>query len=188
MYDIRRKMRNRCFILGVLLSLACVTMNAQEEHLVPSKEAKKEAKVLSKEGWQTMESVMPMEEQIEYGFLLQNALMEDEDGETVSRYIVASAEGTDSKLEMAKMKARVACEAIITQSLQASIRALIDRKTKTRQHSATEAETDETTSKHSEAASRANLKNCVVVRHLKKKNGDGTFSVQLVLALDKKSL
>lgn len=154
----------------------------------PSKEAKKEAKSLMKEGWSPVLNGQPMEVQIERCYQLQSMLMEDAEGHPEARYLIATAEAKDKNADIAVTKARTLCEAQVAQSLQAVITSLIEHEVATRQHSATEAETAEEVKQRTEMMSKASLQKCKVVRHFTRKDADGYAVVQMTLALDKTKL
>lgn len=177
--------------LVVAAFLVCMITDAQSlvsVPIVPSKEAKKEAKKIEKEGWKSM-GRQSVEEQVERGFQLSSVLMEDEEsGEHQNRYILTTAEAKDKDVEIAKTKARAYCEAQMAQSLKTTVTSLIEREVKTRQESATEAVTQEEIRMRAETISKASIQKCHIIRLLAKKNEDGTSSVQMVLALDLKLL
>ena len=183
--------RQRKYALCVCMCCSlwmCAQHRNEMISFVPSKEAKKEAKALMKDGWSTVDNHILMEEQIERSFILQNMLMEDDKGSPVSRYIIVSAEAKDKNGEIAHTKARTLCEAQMVQSLQSTINSLIERELKTIQLSSSEARTEEEIRQQTELASKANLQSCMVLQHFIKRSKDGYIFVQMTMALDKTKL
>ena len=170
-----------CF--STCMMLHAQTLSMKEIH----KEAAKEAKALGKEGWVAV-GRNSIKEQIEQGICLQHELMTDDEDNPIKRYILVSAEEQGVSPEVATTKARSYCEALLAQSLQMVITAMIDHERTTSQISATEAETKEQTILRSESESKVCLQHSHTIRHLIKKNEDGTVSVQIMLSLDKKKL
>lgn len=180
--------RNVSKLFAAMALLLCTAIHTQAQKPKDiSKEAAQEAKALKKEGWQTSTKTA-IEEQVEHGLQLLYATMENETGEQESRYIIATSEASSKNQEIANAKVRAQCEAQLAQSLEISIKTIIDREVRTQQMSATEAETNEQTTIRARTESKKQLGLCEVVRHFSKKNTDGTYTVQMTLAYDKKKL
>lgn len=173
----------------IIMYMCCsVWLYAQQNAMMisaPSKEAKKEAKNMMKSGWKTVEDRLSMESQIEKSYFLQSVLMDDGEGQSTPRYILATAEAKDKNHEIAQTKARAFCEAQIVQSLQSVITSLVERDVKTRQTSSTEAQTKEEIQQRTEMMSKSCLQDCSVVCLFMKENADGSTSIQMTLSLDK---
>ena len=196
MEDTNYMLRKGCVTEGIcwqrffayVVCVCCFCWLHAQSSPAPSKEAKKEAKSLMKEGWAPMQNGEPMEVQMERCYQLQSMLVDDGEGHPEPRYLIATAESKDKNAEIAQTKVRTLCEAQMAQSLQAVITSLIEHEVKTRQLSATEAQTEDEVKQRTEMMSKASLRQCKVVRHFIRKNADGSMSVQMTLALDKTKL
>ncbi len=191
----------RKLFLATMLASFCQTLHAQqpvsygdgsaESILVnckPSKEVKKEAKEMMKAGWGTEKGSAPMDEQLMRSILLQNVMMDDGEGGSTSRYIIATAEAKNKSEEVAQARARAFCEAQIAQSLNVAITSLIEHEVNIQQLSAIEAHTQEEIRQRTESMSQSCLQMCSKVCCFIRKENNGQSSVQMTLAFDKAKL
>lgn len=148
-----------------------------------SKDAKKQAKDLSKSGWRAGDGLSSIERQVNTSMLMQVVMMEDEDGNPAPRYILATAEATSTNDSFAYKTARTICEGQVAQALQTKIEALVEREWQNRQLSATEAQTKEEFKSQLISRSKASLSRLTPIMYLSKDEGTKK-KVQVTIAYD----
>lgn len=100
-----------------------------------SKAARKEAKDLSKKGWQTAPGALPIEKQLDKSYLLQMEYDED----MYPKYIMAEAMSVGENYDAAKMQAIELAKQNLAGQIQTEITALIDNTVSNKQLAAEQA-------------------------------------------------
>lgn len=177
------------FIIFVVLWLSVgVMLDAQVlDDIEPSKEAMKEARAMTKAGWNVASNALTMEKQIEHRNQLQKIQMETDDDTSILRYVLGTAEATAQNASMARNKAVTLCKGRIAQSMQTAIQSLIKIKMKTVQISTTEAHSEEDILQIVTTLSEASLSQCQTICEFSMTGADGSVTVQLTLAADLKN-
>ena len=107
----------------------------------PSKDAKKQAKQRTKDGWEVPAGGLSMASQFTRAQLMRQELMANDAGEPVARYILHEATVTSGSESVGYSSARAQCQAEIASMLETKIAAAMKRKQDNAQNSAIDATT-----------------------------------------------
>ena len=102
-----------------------------------SKAARKEAKKLSKAGWQCAPGALPLEKQLDRSYMMQMEF----DGEMFPKYIMAEAMSIGENYDAAKLQAIELAKQNLAGQIQTEVTALIENSVTNRQLSAEQAAT-----------------------------------------------
>ena len=154
----------------------------------PSKEAKKEAKKLEKEGWLVPAGERAIAQQIMASQLYGEVLMADEIGATVKRYLshTASAKGGsyNTAYAAARMNAQIEVAAMLKTELAAAMQTKIDNA----QTSSLSASSLEKFNERAKAVVDQTLTNGITMVSIYRKDNNGNFEVQVRIAYDKQDI
>lgn len=133
-------MRKITFVLVLLMSLSNIMVSAQDAKEIAkerkaiaklsrselndkaSKAARKEAKKLKKEGWQTTPGALPLEKQLDKSYMMQLELGED----AYPKYLMGEAMSVGGNYDAAKMQALELAKQNLAGKIQTEITALIE--------------------------------------------------------------
>jgi len=133
-------MRKITFVLVLLMSLSNIMVSAQDAKEIAkerkaiaklsrselndkaSKAARKEAKKLKKEGWQTTPGALPLEKQLDKSYIMQLELGED----AFPKYLMGEAMSVGGNYDAAKMQALELAKQNLAGKIQTEITALIE--------------------------------------------------------------
>ena len=101
-------------------------INMKLANLKPTKEAKKQAKVLTRQGWEVPAGQPSIERQITKMQLYQAELMTDENGNPTTRYITHSAQQTAGTYNAGYAAARATAQAEVASTIKTSIISTLD--------------------------------------------------------------
>lgn len=101
-------------------------INMKLANLKPTKEAKKQAKVLTRQGWEVPAGQPSIERQITKMQLYQAELMTDGNGNPTTRYITHSAQQTAGTYNAGYAAARATAQAEVASTIKTSIISTLD--------------------------------------------------------------
>ena len=101
-------------------------INMKLANLKPTKEAKKQAKVLTRQGWEVPAGQPSIERQITKMQLYQAELMTDGNGNPTTRYITHSAQHTAGTYNAGYAAARATAQAEVASTIKTSIISTLD--------------------------------------------------------------
>lgn len=159
------------------------TLNAK-----PTKDAKKQAKELKKEGWTVPAGERSIEQQITESQLLGAELMTDENGAPVKRFIQHTGFSTAGTYNAAYATARANDQAEIASMLEAEIAAAMQSKLDNSQESHISATTVEKFNQRLKSIVHESLTNSIPVMAIYRMLPNSNFEVQVRLAFDKKEV
>lgn len=105
-------------LLGLFVGTSMVNAQTKQE----SKDAKKQAKVLKKEGWLVNAGAQPIERQLEKSYHMQNEMGEN----GYAKYIVGEGRATAGNYNAAKKQAEMAAKQEIAGRIQTEIAEIIE--------------------------------------------------------------
>ena len=149
----------------------------------PSKDAKKQAKQRTKDGWEVPAGGLSMASQFTRAQLMRQELMANDAGEPVARYILHEATGSES---VGYSSARAQCQAEIASMLETKIAAAMKRKQDNAQNSAIDATTVDKFHERGRAITDATLSMMTPVVHIYRVLPNNNYQVQVTVAYDKK--
>ena len=147
----------------------------------PSKDAKKQAKQRTKDGWEVPAGGLSMASQF-----TRAQLMANDAGEPVARYILHEATVTSGSESVGYSSARAQCQAEIASMLETKIAAAMKRKQDNAQNSAIDATTVDKFHERGRAITDATLSMMTPVVHIYRVLPNNNYQVQVTVAYDKK--
>ncbi len=193
-------------VMAIVALMACTTVSAQSSvelakqqrelndinmkmlNAKPSKDAKKQAKRLRKEGWLVPGSGKSIERQITSDQLLAEELMADDSGNPMRRYIQHSASAVQGTQNAAYAAARTACQVEIAAMIETKIAGALQQKFDGSQSSAINSITVDKFHQRAKGIFDAAITNALpglnIYRVLPNKN----YEVQVTLSFDKKQV
>ena len=132
----------------------------------PSKDAKKQAKQRTKDGWEVPAGGLSMASQFTRAQLMRQELMANDAGEPVARYILHEATVTSGSESVGYSSARAQCQAEIASMLETKIAAAMKRKQDNAQNSAIDATTVDKFHERGRAITDATLSMMTPVVHI----------------------
>lgn len=153
-----------------------------------TKEAKKRAKALKKEGWQEPAGTAEIAKQITQGQLMGQEPMADSKGDPIKRYIMHTATVTSGSESAGYAAARAQCQREIAAMLKTKIAGVFEVKADNAQESAIDATTVDKFNERSKVIFDATLTNMIPVVHIYRVLPNYNYQVQVQIALDKKEL
>ena len=152
----------------------------------PSKDAKKQAKQRTKDGWEVPAGGLSMASQFTRAQLMRQELMANDAGEPVARYILHEATVTSGSESVGYSSARAQCQAEIASMLETKIAAAMKRKQDNAQNSAIDATTVDKFHERGRAITDATLSMMTPVVHIYRVLSNNNYQVQVTVAYDKK--
>lgn len=153
-----------------------------------TKDAKKRAKKLEKEGWIVMGSGKAMDKQITDDQLRASETMKDETGATVTRYIQHDAGAVQGTLNAATTQARLACQAEIASLIETKLAGAMEQKIDGAQGSSITAQTVDEFHQRFKAIVDGCLTNMVQGLTIYRVLPNNNYEVQVTYSFDKKEL
>ncbi len=147
-----------------------------------TKEAKKEAKKLKKEGWQVPAGAFSMERQLTKAYMLQ----EETDADYHPKYIIGQAISGGSFYDAAKMQAVELAKAELAGNIATDLTTLVNLKLGNQQISADKASSASEIIQKGKSLVSQKLGSTIPLIELFRTKGDGSVEVQIRLAYDKK--
>ena len=163
-------------------------INMQALNMKPSKDAKKQAKVLKKAGWLVPGSGKSIELQITADQLLAEELMADENGTPVKRYIQHSASSVAGTQNAAYAAARAACQSEIAAMIETKVAGAMKQKVDNAQTSAINATTIDKFHERVKSIIDASLTRALPGLHIYRVLKNNNYEVQMTLSFDKKEI
>lgn len=154
----------------------------------PSKDAKKQEKTLTKEGWMVPAGGKTIAKQITETQLLGEELMADENGNPTKRYIIRSAQSVAGTFNAGVAAARANAQVELAAMLETKVAAAMETKLDNQQNSAISAVTVEKFHERAKSIIDASLKNTRTVLSLYRITSGNNYEIQLQVAYDKKVL
>lgn len=154
----------------------------------PSKDSKKQEKLLVKEGWMVPAGGKTIAKQITETQLLGEELMADENGNPIKRYIIRSAQSIAGTFNTGVAAARANAQVELTAMLETKVAAAMETKLDNQQNSAISAVTVEKFHERAKSIIDASLKNTRTVLSIYRITSNNNYEVQLQVAYDKKVL
>lgn len=154
----------------------------------PTKDAKKQAKVLVKNGWQVPAGNKSIELQITKGQLLGEELMADEGGAPVKRYIMQTSIQTAGSYNTGYAAARANAQAELAAMLKTEIAGAWQLKQDNDQLSSVSSTTNDKFNQRLKAIIDASLSNTVPYMAIYRYLPNNNMEVQVGIAFDKKEL
>lgn len=161
-------------------------VNMDMLNMKPSKDAKKQAKQRTKDGWEVPAGSLSMANQFTRAQLMRQELMANDAGEPVTRYILHEATVTSGSESVGYSSARAQCQAEIASMLQTKIAAAMKRKQDNAQNSAIDATTVDKFHERGQAITEATLSMMTPVVHIYRVLPNNNYQVQVTIAYDKK--
>lgn len=163
-------------------------INMEMLNAKPSKEAKKEAKKLQKDGWQVPVGGDALAVQITRGQLMNKELMADENGQPVRRYILHTAMVTSGSESAGYASARNQCQVEIAAMLKTKVAAAMKAALDNRQSSAINATSNDQFNQRVQSITDATLSMMTPVIHVYRVLPNNSYQVQVQVAYDKKEM
>lgn len=154
----------------------------------PSKDAKKQAKLLRKQGWFVMGSGKSIEHQITSDQLLAEELMADLSGNPMRRYIQHSASAIQGTQNAAYAAARVACQVEIAAMIETKIAGAMQQKLDGSQSSSISSTTVDKFHQRAKGIFDAVITNALPGLNIYRVLPNKTYEVQVTLSFDKKQV
>lgn len=154
----------------------------------PTKDAKKQAKALVKEGWMVPAGEKSIEQQITESQLLGAENMADENGAATKRYLMQTAVQTAGTYNAGYAAARANAQTELAAMLKTEIVAAMGKKLDNNQTSSINAVTVDKFNERARAIVDATLTNSIPVMAIYRRLQNNNFEVQVRLAFDKKEL
>lgn len=196
----------RTVVLAISVMMAWVTVSAQSAielakkqkelneinmkmlNAKPSKDAKKQAKALKKEGWAPVGSSKAIEKQITEDQLLSEVLMIDESGNPTRRYIQHSATAVAGTQNAAYAAARAACQTEIAAILATKVAGAMQQKIDNQQSSAISATTIDKFHERTKSIIDACLTHMVPGMNIYRVLANNNYESQVTISYDKMEL
>lgn len=153
-----------------------------------SKDAKKQAKDLRKEGWMVPAGEKTLERQITESQLYSAEMTTDENGLMVKRYIMQTAVQTAGSYNAGYAAARTSAQVELAAMLKTQIAAAMQQKLDNNQSSMVTSTTVDKFHQRSKAIVDETLTNSIPVLAIYRRLSNNQFEVQVRLAFDKKEL
>ncbi len=154
----------------------------------PTKEAKRQAKELKKEGWTVPAGERTIEQQLTTSQLYGEELMADENGAPTKRFIQQTAIQTAGSFNAGYAAARSSAQVELAALLQTEIVSAMQSKLDNAQSSAISATTVDKFNQRTKAIVDQSLTNSIPCVKIYRRLTNGNFEVQVRLAFDKKEL
>lgn len=154
----------------------------------PTKDSKKQAKELKREGWVVPAGDPSIELQITKSQLYGEELMADENGAPTKRFILQTGQTTAGSYNAAVAAARTAAQTELAALLKTEIVAAIQQKLDNSQGSALNATTVDKFNERARAIVDESLTNSIRILTIYRRLPNNNFEVQVRLAYDKKEL
>ncbi len=154
----------------------------------PSKDAKKQAKELKKEGWTSPAGEKTIERQITESQLYAMEMMTDENGDLTKRFIMQTAVQTSGSYNAAYAAARANAQVELAAMLKTQIASAMQQKVDNTQSSDISAVTVDKFNQRSKAIVDETLTHSIPVLAVYRRLSNNLFEVQVRLAFDKKEL
>lgn len=154
----------------------------------PTKSAKKQAKVLKKEGWSVPAGEKSIEQQITESQLIGAELMKDENGATVKRFILQTAIQVAGTYNAGYAAARSNAQTELASMLTTQIVAAMQSKLDNSQSSSITAVTVDKFNERAKQIVDGTLTNSMPVVSIYRRLENGNVEVQVRMAFDKKEI
>ena len=154
----------------------------------PTKDAKKQAKKLQKEGWLVPAGEQSIEQQLTKAQLMGEELMADENGASTKRYIMQSAMQTSGSYNAGYAAARAAAQTELAGLLKTEIVSAFQQKIDNAQNSTINATTVDKFNQRTKGIIDQALTNAISCVKIYRRLQNNNFEVQVRLAFDKKEL
>lgn len=154
----------------------------------PLKDARKQEKTLTKDGWMVPAGSKTIARQITEVQLISEELMADENGNPAKRYIIRSAQSVAGTFNAGVAAARANAQVELAATLETKVAAAMETKLDNQQNSSISATTVEKFHERAKAIIDASLKDTRTVLTIYRTTKDNNYEVQLQMAFDKKTL
>lgn len=163
-------------------------INRKMLNLKPTKDAKKQAKEFTKQGWTVPAGELSIEQQLTTAQLYGAELMADENGAPTKRYILQTGIQTASSYNVAFAAARTAIQTELGASIKSEIVSAFQQKLENEQNSGISATTVDKFSQRTKGIIDQALTNSITCVKVYRRLPNNNFEVQVQLAFDKKEL
>lgn len=153
-----------------------------------SKDAKKQEKILIKQGWLVPAGGKTIAKQITESQLLGEELMADESGNPVKRYIIRSAQSVAGSFNVGVAAARANAQVELAAMLETKVAAAMETKLDNQQTSSITAHTIEKFHERAKSIVDACLTNTNTILSIYRITPQHNYEVQIQVAFDKKEL
>ena len=164
------------------------SINMKMLNAKPSKDAKKRAKKLTKEGWMVVGSGKSIEKQITDDQLLAEELMADENGSPTKRFIQHSSTAVAGTQNAAFATARATCQSEIAAMIETKIAGAMQQKIDNAQSSAINATTVSKFHERVKSIIDASLTNARAGLNIYRVLQNNNYESQVTISFDKKEL
>lgn len=154
----------------------------------PTKDAKKQAKELKKEGWLVPAGELSIEQQLTKSQLMGEELMADENGAPTKRFIMQTAIQTAGSYNSGYAAARTAAMTELAGLLKTEIVSAFQQKLDNAQNSSINATTVDKFNQRTKGIIDQALTNSITCLKIYRRLPNNNFEVQVRLAFDKKEL
>lgn len=154
----------------------------------PTKDAKKQAKELKKQGWLVPAGERSIEQQVTESQLLSAELMSDENGSMTKRFIQHTGVSTAGTYNAAYAAGRSNAQVEIANMLETEVAAAMQGKLDNAQQNAINATTVEKFNQRIKAIVHESLTNSIPVLAIYRTLPNNNFEVQVRIAFDKKEV
>ena len=154
----------------------------------PTKSAKKEAKELKKEGWTVPAGEQSIEQQITASQLYGAELTTTEEGNTIKRFIMQTAQQTSGTYNTAYAAARAAAQVELASMIKTKLGSAMQQKLDILQSDAVSSTTVDRFNERSKMIVDQTLTNSIPVLTIYRRLPNNNFEVQVRIAFDKKDL
>lgn len=166
-------------LMGITVSMTAQT--AAELKIKASKDAKKEAKRLKKEGWVVAPGGLPMERQLDRSFLMQY----EYDSDFQPKYVFGDAQSTAQFYDAAKLQASEVAKSNLVGKISTDITRLVELQIKNKQVTSTEANSAMGIAEKTKSLVVQKLGPLNPVVELYRKLKNGNVEVMITVAYDK---
>ena len=163
-------------------------INMKLANLKPTKEAKKQAKVLTRQGWEVPAGQPSIERQITKMQLYQAELMTDGNGNPTTRYITHSAQQTAGTYNAGYAAARATAQAEVASTIKTSIISTLDMSLGNNQSDAATAASVDVLKTNTKMIVDEVLTGSIPLLVAYRRLSNNNFEVQFGLAYDKMEL
>lgn len=154
----------------------------------PSKDARRQEKVLVKQGWLVPAGGKRIAKQITESQLLGEELMADETGNPVKRYIIRSAQAVSGSFNAGVAAARANAQVELAAMLETKVAAAMESKLDNQQTTAITVHTVEKFHERAKSIIDACLTNTNTILSIYRLTPQNNYEVQVQIAFDKKEL
>ncbi|MBR1448348.1 MAG: hypothetical protein IJ588_06350 [Prevotella sp.] len=154
----------------------------------PTKDAKKQAKELKKEGWLVPAGELSIEQQITRSQLYGEELTTDENGGIIKRFIQQTGQTTSGTYNAGVAAARAAAQTELAAMLKTEIVAAFQQKLYNQQNNAITSTTIDKFNERARAIVDQSLTNSIPVLAIYRVLPNNNYQVQVRIAYDKKEL